>query len=389
MKTHTTKMKTIPKIEDVIKDYPEFTGVHPIANAFPMKPDDEFWELVEHIRENGVANDLMREKGTGLLIDGRNRLLALSITGSLFEVVDIEPEHVLAFVTAENLHAKKFDASQKAMIAASLMPHYQREAERRKKANGGAKIKEAEVEKVPPAVRSKSRDAAGAAAGVNGRYVEMANQIAKANPQIADDVLNGKMRIKDAIKAVRAIPTDPWLDDEKERKAKVESGQAVVANQQRDKNLIQWAEQNGKAVRVDRGTPFGNPFVLGADGDRDAVCDAYAAHHLPNKPSIIKALPSLKGKVLICHCYPERCHAEALIRPPMANDHRGPQPAAEAAQPAASVKTHEPIPTSPQPQFEDVTVLASEWVRVVDSFFDLFKEEQALAFQQITEGYKA
>jgi hypothetical protein len=124
-------MKTIPNIEEVILDYPEFTGIHPIANAFPMKPDDEFWELVEHIGTIGVAEKLMREKGTGLLIDGRNRLLAVSITQSLFEIEDIEPDLVLAFVTAKNLHAKKFDAGQRAIIAARLRPFYDKLAKRK------------------------------------------------------------------------------------------------------------------------------------------------------------------------------------------------------------------------------------------------------------------
>ena len=77
--------------------------------------------------------------------------------------------------------------------------------------------------------------------------------------------------------------------------------------------VTQWAEKNGKAVRIDRGTLYGNPFVLGQDGDRDTVCDSYGDHYLPHKPSILKAIPSLKGKVLICHCYPERCHGESLI----------------------------------------------------------------------------
>ena len=135
-----------------------------------------------------------------------------------------------------------------------------------------------------------------------------------AAPEVFQKVKAGKMTMQDANKAVRAIPTDPWLDDEKQRKAESLAGKTVIANQQRDKNLIQWAEAKGKVVRVDRGSSFGNPFVLGMDGDRDAVCDSYRDHYMPHKPSILKQLPSLKGKVLVCHCYPERCHAESLIQ---------------------------------------------------------------------------
>ena len=49
------------------------------------------------------------------------------------------------------------------------------------------------------------------------------------------------------------------------------------------------------------------------DGDRDAVCDAYEKHYIKNKPSILKTLDSLRGKVLICHCYPERCHGLTIL----------------------------------------------------------------------------
>lgn len=129
--TAAVEMKTIPKIEDIIQYYPEFEGVHPLANALPMKSDEDFWELVEHIRENGVGNKLMREKGTNLLIDGRARLIALDITGSLFEVEETEPEYVLAHITANNLHAKKISTDQKAMIAAKLKPFYDEQKKRK------------------------------------------------------------------------------------------------------------------------------------------------------------------------------------------------------------------------------------------------------------------
>lgn len=148
----------------------------------------------------------------------------------------------------------------------------------------------------------------------NRTYVNQAAKIKKAAPDVFERVKAGKMTMQDAAKAVRAIPTEPWLDDEKERKHKVESGKAVVANSNRDKNLIQWAEKRGLAVRVDRSSEFGNPFILEDDGTRDEVCDAYATHYLPNKPSIKSKIKTLQGKVLICHCYPQRCHGDALAK---------------------------------------------------------------------------
>jgi protein gp37 len=197
-------MKIIPKIQDIIQDFPEFEGVHPIADVFPMKPDDEFWELVEHIRANGVASELMREKGTNLLIDGRNRLLAISITQSLFEVVDIEPEYVLAHVTASNLHAKKFDANQKAMIGAGLLPYYEAQAKERYEATVGRPKKDADksVEKIP---QIKSRDEAGKVVGVNGKYIDMATQIVSVDAKLGDQVMAGKIKLKDAHAIIKPI----------------------------------------------------------------------------------------------------------------------------------------------------------------------------------------
>jgi hypothetical protein len=34
---------------------------------------------------------------------------------------------------------------------------------------------------------------------------------------------------------------------------------------------------------------------------------------LPHKPSILNDLKKIKGKVLICHCFPERCHGDRLV----------------------------------------------------------------------------
>jgi hypothetical protein len=94
----------------------------------------------------------------------------------------------------------------------------------------------------------------------------------------------------------------------------VKAGETVVANAQSDKNLTLWAEREGKAVRIDRSTRYGNPFVMGEDGSRNDVCDAFEMHYLPHKPSINNRLKSgeLCGKVLICHCYQNGAMATAL-----------------------------------------------------------------------------
>jgi protein gp37 len=209
-------MKAIPNINEIISDFPEFSGIHPIANVFPMQQPEDFWELVENIRNTGLLHKIRREKETGLLIDGRNRLLACSLTGTLFEVEDVPTNRVLDVVVADNLLSKKFDASQRAMVAVGLMPHYEKQAKERQKEAGGDMKSEAArksvVEKIPPPINlrpfpdaTKSRDAAGRAAGVNGRYVDMAKQVEAVSPELADDVRQGKVKLKDAHAEVKPV----------------------------------------------------------------------------------------------------------------------------------------------------------------------------------------
>ena len=69
----------------------------------------------------------------------------------------------------------------------------------------------------------------------------------------------------------------------------------------------------GLFVRVDRTTPWGNPFELGKDGDRATVIAAYRDHYPPSKPSLLGRLGELRGKALGCWCAPLPCHADVLV----------------------------------------------------------------------------
>jgi hypothetical protein len=63
------------------------------------------------------------------------------------------------------------------------------------------------------------------------------------------------------------------------------------------------------AVYVGRGSPWGNPYKIGEHGTRDEVCNLFEDNVLPHLDVSV-----LTGKSLICFCYPQRCHAEALLK---------------------------------------------------------------------------
>jgi hypothetical protein len=107
-----------------------------------------------------------------------------------------------------------------------------------------------------------------------------------------------------------------WTMDQLERQTRAADGECVVANMRQDAALIAWAKETGRFVRIDRGTPWGNPFVVPADGDRANVIGRFKRQIMPSLPQ----LPTLRGCVLGCWCHPDPCHghliAEAVNQDP-------------------------------------------------------------------------
>jgi len=76
-------------------------------------------------------------------------------------------------------------------------------------------------------------------------------------------------------------------------------------------------------VYIGRGSPLGNPFIIGKDGTRAEVIDKYKPY-LENalkegNPVIVKAMNDISemsmqyaGVNLLCHCKPKRCHGDVI-----------------------------------------------------------------------------
>ena len=62
------------------------------------------------------------------------------------------------------------------------------------------------------------------------------------------------------------------------------------------------------AVYIGRGSPYGNPFIIGVHGSRDEVIRRYECEVLPNLD-----IESLRGKDLLCYCAPKRCHGDSIL----------------------------------------------------------------------------
>lgn len=283
---------------------------HPIADVWPMMDDASLAQLADDIKKNGQLVPVWLYDGK--ILDGRNRWAACKIAGVEPKTKEYIGDEPTAFAVSLNDRRRHMGKSALAAVAAELEPHFAADAKRRQvrkpKTNSV-------VEKIPEQKRALAREEAAKSVGINDRYVSDAKKVKTEAPEVFERLKAGKITLQDAKREVAKKPTDDWRKDERDRQRKAKSGEAVLANASTDKNLICWAESQGIAVRIDRGTRYGNPFVLGEDGDRDAVCDAYKKYYLPHKASILDRISdgNLDGMVLVCHCYPERCHGDSLL----------------------------------------------------------------------------
>lgn len=102
-------------------------------------------------------------------------------------------------------------------------------------------------------------------------------------------------------------------------------GTAVVAAGQSDHSLRPRTRVVNKRrepfdVYIGRPGPWGNPFVLGRDGDRDTVLAKYRAWLAEHPELIDRAKHELRGKALGCFCKPLACHGDVLVEAIHADD---------------------------------------------------------------------
>lgn len=64
---------------------------------------------------------------------------------------------------------------------------------------------------------------------------------------------------------------------------------------------------------VDRTTPWGNPFPMKDESERDNVCAKFLVYAVTRSKVEPQWLKPLRGKNLRCWCAPKGCHAETLM----------------------------------------------------------------------------
>jgi hypothetical protein len=97
--------------------------------------------------------------------------------------------------------------------------------------------------------------------------------------------------------------------------AKLNAGETVVLNLRKHINAINYAISRKKAIYCDRrkGSKYGNPHVMKSENERLKVVRAFWNDIKHGRTKLKEQdFRVLKGKALVCWCYPKKCHCEAL-----------------------------------------------------------------------------
>ena len=189
---------------------------HRYANLFPMCTEVEIQELAADIAKNGLRQPIVIDSDE-LILDGRHRAAACKIAGvaPTYEPFVGSDEEKMNYVVSVNLHRRHLKTSQRAMVAAKLLPLYEEQASERKKATQpkkGRNVNNQVPVNLPEPAKGDARDKAGAALNVSGKAVDMAASVqAKAIPEIADAVASGHLAVS-AAAIVADLPVNKQRD---------------------------------------------------------------------------------------------------------------------------------------------------------------------------------
>lgn len=165
---------------------------HPLAEIFPLTHGEEFVQLKQDIKENGVLEPIWMYEGK--ILDGRNRFRACQEVGVIPEFKDYAGESPASFVISLNMHRRHLTASQRAAAAVEVLPWLEQEAKVRQAATLKQNVDTVPVI-LPEREKGDARDKAAELTGASPRYVSDAKRIKVEQPQEFEKIKAGEKTI--------------------------------------------------------------------------------------------------------------------------------------------------------------------------------------------------
>ena len=174
---------------------------HELAQMFPRPTEQEKRDLGEHISKHGLQEPIILFEGKVLDGVSRQEQCAIHEVQPRFaEFMHLSPDireaGPLQFVIGRNLRRRHLTPSQRAMIAAELIPAMEKKMKEARLAKNGVAIPEDETQPKrrgrPPKV---DKDALASSMGVSKRSVLRAEAVLKKSPKKAQAIKEGKLKL--------------------------------------------------------------------------------------------------------------------------------------------------------------------------------------------------
>jgi ParB-like chromosome segregation protein Spo0J len=179
---------------------PKEIPVHPAAMLFPMMFGEDLGNLADDIAANGLMEPIVLYHGQ--ILDGRNRLAACEMANvePRFMEVDGELPSATIYVLSKNLHRRHLTTSQRAAIAAEIVPLLKEEAHRRK-LSGLKNQQHASSTCFQANEDTKGSVARIAAEAVQVGHdsVEKAIRVKRDEPEVFEQIKRGEVTVNEAV----------------------------------------------------------------------------------------------------------------------------------------------------------------------------------------------
>jgi len=182
---------------------------HPAGGLVPELDAAGYRDLYADIAVRGVQVPL-EVTAAGTVLDGRARLRAAVELGLAEVAVRVlAPPDEVEFMVWAALHRRHLSASQRAAVAVDLdmYRHAAKRGEKRQRANLTQSA--SEVAELPP--RGKTRDLAAGLAGVSARTIQDAVTVRAGDPELFQQVKEGKLAVDAAARRVRRQARDAGI----------------------------------------------------------------------------------------------------------------------------------------------------------------------------------
>jgi hypothetical protein len=232
--------------------------VHPAAEMFPLIVGDEFSQLVQDIKENGLRNPIILDHDELMIIDGRNRYLACEAAGIEpdFECLPYGKDELdfLNYIISVNMRRRELSAGQKGMIGVELEPKIAqaiKEREERRKSTSLPVVDldtDSQVTGTDPSPHKRAAEIVAKMVDTSATTFKQAKAIKRADPILAEKVAIGEVSVTAAYNRLK----EPIEVSEKIREAgELVKQQQEIEPQVSTRIIREIAELNSKLDDID------------------------------------------------------------------------------------------------------------------------------------------